>query len=241
MLNRLSQNILSLFQGSHKAITQTSNTNENTLSLQDFTVTLQGTKLLHIPHFEIKTHQLIHIHGSNGVGKTTLLRALAGELPSTGSIAVGGGYPGSLLARQAMIYVPTDVYLPEDLKIEEYLRFMAAAWQVPEGPSLKLAEQFGLSPWLSSWPNVLSRGTRQKVALAAALGLSRPVTLLDEPFGTLDRSSRDVLLQAIQQRRLNGGTILVTTHGDELIPLKPTILELYEGGIAETRSTDSCR
>ncbi|THF71207.1 hypothetical protein E7T06_03790 [Deinococcus sp. Arct2-2] len=66
--------------------------------------------------------------------------------------------------------------------------------------------------------------------MAAAFGLALPITLLDEPFGTLDRTSRAVLLGAIKNRRDAGGLVLSTAHGDELAELQPTVLELGEGG-----------
>lgn len=208
------------------------------IQFQDCAVTLQGVTLLRIPTLCIGPQQLVHVQGPNGAGKTTFLRALAGEVPVTGTLTVGGARPGSLAARQALIHVPTDAALPEDLQVHEYLRFMAAAWRVPERPVLELAEGLGLTPWLHAWPGVLSRGTRQKVALAAALGLARPVTLLDEPFGTLDRAARQVLREAIRARRQSGGTVVCTTHGDELTALQPTVL-LVDGGVVEAGPLDA--
>ncbi|WP_064013452.1 ABC transporter ATP-binding protein [Deinococcus puniceus] len=198
--------------------------------MSDCAIVVQQIQLLHGLNLKLSGSQIVHLQGANGAGKTTFLRALVGELPINGEGTVGGGVPGSVQARQACIYVPTDVYLPEDLQVHEYLRFMAAAWQVPTEPLLDLAAEFGLTPWLKAWPSVLSRGTRQKVALAAAFGLARPITLLDEPFGTLDRASRAVLLRAIEDRRDAGGLVLSTAHGDELATLWPTVLELGDGG-----------
>ncbi len=198
--------------------------------MKDCAVNLQNVRLLQRLNLSLGGSQIVHLQGANGSGKTTFLRALVGELPITGKLTVGGGVPSSIQARQACVYVPTDVYLPEDLQVHEYLRFMAAAWEMPAEPLMNLAVQFALTPWLNAWPSVLSRGTRQKVALVAAFGLARPITLLDEPFGTLDRTSKAVLLRAIEGRRDAGGLVLATAHGDELAALRPTVLELGDGG-----------
>ncbi len=205
-------------------------TSFGSIEMKNCAIILKNSQLLHGFNLQVGGAQLVHLQGANGAGKTTFLRALVGDLPITGELTVGGGVPGSIQARQACIAVPTDVYLPEDLQVHEYLRFMAAAWQVSAEPLLDLAAQFGLAPWLKAWPSVLSRGTRQKVALAAAFGLARPITLLDEPFGTLDRASRTVLLGAIEDRRAAGGLVLSTAHGDELAALRPTVLALDERG-----------
>lgn len=185
-----------------------------------------GRPLALLPGLTLRAGEVLHLHGPNGAGKTTLLRALAGEQAGVDGARVAGGVPGSRTARAATAWVSTDAPLPDDLNAGEFLQFTAALWSRPAAPLLALAGTLGVDRWLDAWPQDLSRGTRQKVALSAALGLGLPLTLLDEPFGTLDTAARDALLRAVRERAQAGGVLIVTTHGDELAPLHPRTLTL---------------
>ena len=197
-----------------------------TLLAHDLNVSFHGRAVLLVPDFRVNPGEVWHVTGANGAGKTTLLRALSGELAHEGQVTVCGARPGTVQARRVSLLVPTEADLMPDLSVCETLQFMAAAWNRDAGPLLGLAHTFGLDPFLDAWPEELSRGTRQKVALSAALGLGLPLTLLDEPFATLDARSRTVLLDAVRERAQAGGAVIVTTHGDELSGLNVRTLEL---------------
>lgn len=200
-----------------------------TLTVRDLHLTLAGRVILTATHLTLAPGELVHLRGENGAGKTTLLRALAGELPCQGVVQLQGHAPGSRPARARTAFISTEPALLDDLTVHENLQFMAAAWNSPHIPILNLAHAFGLAPWLDAWPTELSRGTRQKVALSLALGLGLPLTLLDEPFSTLDTASRDVLRDALQARLHAGGSILLTTHGADLMGLPSRALEISQG------------
>ncbi|MFD1732520.1 ATP-binding cassette domain-containing protein [Deinococcus malanensis] len=196
------------------------------LDVQNLQISPGRRVSVQLPSLQLNTGDLLHLRGSNGAGKTTLLRALAGDQPYQGQIRIAGSRPGSVQARRHTAFVPTDPELPGDLTVREWLEFLAAAWSQPARPLLSHAQQFGLNDWLEDWPTSLSRGTRQKVALAAALGLRCGLTLLDEPFGTLDAASREALRRAIGRHVAQGGAVIVVTHGDELEGLDPRRLDL---------------
>lgn len=203
------------------------------LSAHEVRLTAAGRVAVEIDALNVQAGQLVHLRGENGAGKTTLLRAVAGEVPHEGHLRITGHPPGSLLARARTAFVPTEPSLLDDLTVAENLAFLSAAWHRPADAALDLAEAFGLAPWLDAWPISLSRGTRQKAALSLHLGLALPLTLLDEPFSTLDVASRDVLRWAIAQRVREGGTVLVTTHGDELGSAAVRLLDLVGGRLRE--------
>lgn len=206
-----------------------------TVAAQDLRIS-QGTRqILCTDTLGFSAGEVWHLIGSNGAGKTSLLRTLAGELPFQGTLTIAGRPPGTLPARRATAFIPTDAPLLDDLTVAGNLSFMAAAWSRPHGPLLALAAQLGLDDWQGDWPVTLSRGTRQKVALAAGLGLGLPLTLLDEPFATLDMASRAVLAEAIRVRASEGGTVIVTTHGAELLDVPHRRLEIVAGRL-ETRT-----
>lgn len=196
------------------------------VSVRDLQVDHHGRAVVQLPSWSVQAGELWHLQGANGAGKTSLLRALSGELACSGELLICGARPGSLEARRSALLVPTEADLLPDLSVQESLVFMAAAWERDASPLLALAQSFGLKSFLDAWPEELSRGTRQKVALAAALGLELPLTMLDEPFATLDTGSRAVLLGAIRERTAAGGTVIMTTHGQELTGLDAIGLEL---------------
>lgn len=203
------------------------------LSAHDVHLAVAGRTVVEIEALDVHPGELLHLRGENGAGKTTLLRTVAGELPHGGRLRIAGHPPGSLLARARTAFVPTDPALLDDLTVAENLTFLSAAWHRSADAALGLAEAFGLAPWLDAWPMSLSRGTRQKAALSLHLGLALPLTLLDEPFSTLDTASRDVLRQAIAGRVQEGGTVLVTTHGNELGNMAVRALDLVGGRLRE--------
>ncbi|MCP2014782.1 ABC-type multidrug transport system ATPase subunit [Deinococcus sp. HSC-46F16] len=203
------------------------------LSAHDVHLAVAGRTVVEIDTLEVHAGELVHLRGENGAGKTTLLRAVAGETPHGGRLRIAGHPPGSLAARARTAFVPTDPTLLDDLTLAENLTFLSAAWHQPPDAALDLAEAFGLAPWLDAWPMSLSRGTRQKAALSLHLGLALPLTLLDEPFSTLDVASRDVLRRAIAGRVREGGTVVITTHGDELSGMATRPLDLVGGRLRE--------
>ncbi len=157
--------------------------------------------------------------GPNGAGKTTSLRMLAGLLrPDLGCARIGGVdvhlHPER--AKQELAYVPDEPALYGKLTPLEFLEFVAALWSVPPDVARtrarELLEQLGLLDRVADRIDGLSRGMKQKVALAAALVHAPRLLMLDEPLTGLDaaaaRHIKDMLLTYVQQ----GGTVLLTTH-----------------------------
>lgn len=204
---------------------------EAQLTLRDVKVLSGQRCLLQVDSLEASGGTLLHLTGENGAGKTTLLRALVGEATYRGHIRAIGAVPGTVAAKAQTAYVPTEATLLNDLTVAENMMFMASAWQRNESEIYALAEEFGLRTWWDAWPAELSRGTRQKVGLSIGLGLGLPLTLLDEPFGTLDSASRNVLLRMLEARVATGGLVLVTTHGNELAGTARRVIHIHNGAL----------
>ncbi|MEZ5967238.1 MAG: ABC transporter ATP-binding protein [Planctomycetota bacterium] len=157
--------------------------------------------------------------GPNGAGKTTSLRMLAGLLrPDSGHALIEGidVHLEPERAKQLLAYVPDEPSLYGKLTPVEFLDFVAALWSVPnevaKARATTLLEQLALADRAGDRIETLSRGMKQKVALAAAMLHAPRLLMLDEPLTGLDaaaaRGIKDMLLRYVA----NGGTVLLTTH-----------------------------
>jgi len=148
--------------------------------------------------------------GASGVGKTTLLRLLAGlELIATGAIEASDGRP---LAGRIAYMAQQDLLLPwlnvlDNLCLGARLR----GEPYPTLEAQELLQQLGLEGFAERLPSTLSGGQRQRVALARTLLEACPLVLMDEPFVALDALSRH-RLQTLAARLLVGRTVLLVTH-----------------------------
>ncbi|MGN6136067.1 MAG: ABC transporter ATP-binding protein [Aureliella sp.] len=155
--------------------------------------------------------------GPNGAGKTTTMRALCGIIrPTSGRLLVSGFDVARepIAVKQRIAYVPDDPPLFESLTVEEHLRFIASAYSVPNfaEEAEALLEQMELTVKRSALASELSRGMRQKVAIACAYLHKPEVLLLDEPLTGLDPVAIRMLKQTLVQRAAAGATVLVSSH-----------------------------
>ncbi len=156
--------------------------------------------------------------GPNGSGKTTFIRMLAGYLsPSAGRLLVAGHdvVRDGLAAKRKIGYVPESVPLYSHMRVGEFLRFMARLRQVPvaavEAAVRRAAELLALGDVLRKPIRALSRGYRQRTALAQALVHDPEILILDEPTNGLD--PRQIMETRALIRSLAGRhTILMSSH-----------------------------
>lgn len=167
--------------------------------------------------FSVQTGEILGLVGPNGAGKTTTLRALAGILePSGGRIAVAGFdvVRQPLEAKRRLAIVSDDPSLFHSLTVWEHLELTAELYQVErwrERASELLAE-LELEERRKTLADALSRGMRQKVAVASALLHDPQVLLLDEPLTGLDPRGIRTLYRALEQRAAAGAAVIVSTH-----------------------------
>jgi ABC-type multidrug transport system ATPase subunit len=134
--------------------------------------------------------------GDEGSGKTSLLRLLAGNLPPTAGFVrlLNGPSPVSLPMPAAVFW--TDLRMPLNDMDTPGQCWAALRTQLPgwsEATQCDLVEALHLTPHLDKRLNMLSTGSRRKVGLVAALASGATVTLLDQPFVSLDQASIEVL------------------------------------------------
>ena len=166
--------------------------------------------------FEAGRGQVVALLGPNGGGKTTLLRALLGELPAVA---------GESELRGPAAYVPQTEHARLDFPVTArdvalmgaYGR--TAPWRRVSRRDRERAahalERLGLADRATVLFGELSRGQRQRALLARALVQEAPVLLLDEPFAGVDPASAERIEAVLAQERAAGRTLLVSTHDSE--------------------------
>jgi ABC-2 type transport system ATP-binding protein len=157
--------------------------------------------------------------GPNGAGKTTTLRMVTGLLrPDAGSIKIFGidALADPIGARRIMAWVSDEPMIYEKLTPLEYLDFVAGLWgvdgTVAAARAHDLLRLLGLTQNAEERCERLSKGMRQKVALAGALIHEPKLIILDEPFTGLDAGSSRVVKEVLRQRVQDGCSVIMTTH-----------------------------
>lgn len=155
--------------------------------------------------------------GPNGAGKTTTIRTLCGIIrPTSGKLVVDGFdvVDQTLEVKKRVAYVPDDPPLFETLTVWEHLQFIASAYGVRDFESVAepLLEQLQLTAKRSALASELSRGMRQKVAIACAYLHSPEVLFFDEPLTGLDPAAIRLLKRTMTEKAEQGATVLVSSH-----------------------------
>lgn len=167
--------------------------------------------------FTAEAGQILALVGPNGAGKTTTLRMICGILPATrGSVRVAGHDLASepMAAKRALALVPDDPPLFPNLTVEEHLELSAELYQVDDWRTraTTLLEELALADRRETLADELSRGMRQKVAVACALLHGPKVLLLDEPITGLDPRGIRTLFAAIRRAADEGAAVIISTH-----------------------------
>ena len=184
--------------------------------------------------FEVGRGEIVVLLGPNGAGKTTTLRMLAGLLAtSSGTVAIDGvqltrATGGALRGRIG--FLTESPALWDRLSVRENLRVYAGlhALASPDAAIDRVLELVELSDRADSRTAELSRGMRQKVALARALLHDPAILLFDEPTSSLDPEMTRRVRQLLTERRTAGCAILVSTHNlDEAERLADRVAVLH--------------
>jgi ABC-2 type transport system ATP-binding protein len=178
-----------------------------------------GHRALDDVSFALPPASVTALVGPNGAGKTTLLRNLAAlDEPMSGNIVIGG-LDVRKQARQAhrlMGYLPDHFGLYQDLSARRCLMYAAYARGLDEDAARAAAEwaarQVDLLPQLEMRAGTLSRGQRQRLALAQAIAHRPRVLLLDEPASGLDPQARAELSSLMKSLAADGMTLLISSH-----------------------------
>ena len=189
--------------------------------------------------FEVGRSEIVALLGPNGAGKTTTLRMLAGLIaPTSGAIAIDGqaltrATGGTLRNRIGFLTEAPGLW--DRLTIKENLRVYAGLYGLGDADRRidRTLELFALHDRRATLAAELSKGMRQKVALARTLLHEPAVLLLDEPTSGLDPEVTRNFRMLLEERRAAGCAILVSTHNlDEAERLADRVAVLHERLVA---------
>lgn len=182
--------------------------------------------------FHLARGQALALWGSNGAGKTTVLKCLLGLLACEGELQIDGLdlRRAGRRARALLGYVPQELAFHAAMSVVETCTFYAHLKHVPLTRIPVVLDQVGLAHQMQKRVGALSGGMKQRLALALALLADPPVLLLDEPTSNLDAATRAEFLALLVTLRQAGKALLFTSHHvAEVEQLADQVLLLRDG------------
>ena len=182
--------------------------------------------------FQIKEGKIIGIFGINGVGKSTILKSIAGVIrPDKGKILIDGEEINSNLYNKIAFVPDVDTYFPY-LTIKESFSFMNEFYKNWDNEkAYSMLKIFNLTD--DKIISNLSKGNRARVKIILGFAQNAKYILLDEPFSGIDIFKREEFIQAMIQYISPQQSVIITTH--EIYEIKEIVEEviiLHEGEIA---------
>jgi NitT/TauT family transport system ATP-binding protein/sulfonate transport system ATP-binding protein len=178
--------------------------------------------------------EFVCVIGASGCGKSTLLRIIAGfEEPTTGGVAIDGKPVTGPGSDRGMVF--QDYALFPWMTVRQNISFGPRQRHLPRAEIDKTTDEFvkmvGLERFADRYPNQLSGGMKQRVAIARVLANNANILLMDEPFGALDALTREQLQNELLQiwKRTGVTTIFVTHSVEEAVLLADRVLVMSAG------------
>jgi iron(III) transport system ATP-binding protein len=213
------------------------------LAFEDVSQVYGATRALDRVSLAIRPGEIVALLGQSGCGKTTLLRVAAGvEEPSTGRVLLDGmevSGPKTLLApeQRGIGLMFQDYALFPHLTIADNVAFGLRGLPPREARAAarRALARVGLERNADDYPDILSGGEQQRVALARSIAPRPGVLLMDEPFSNLDRRMRDAIREeTVAILREMGATTIVVTHDpEEAMRIADRILLMRAGRILQ--------
>lgn len=192
--------------------------------------------------FTVEEGQVVGLLGTNGAGKSTALKAVAGVLRlDRGVITLDGKLPG-ITTRGMVAYLPDVDVLYSWMKLSDAIRYMKDVyWDWDDRKARHLLDYFELSA--HSLICESSKGTRAKMKLLLALSRQAKYVLLDEPFSGIDPFAKQQIAQAIvEDFTEEGQTIVITTHElPEVEAILDQVVILQEGKLLLTGNMETLK
>jgi heme exporter protein A len=170
--------------------------------------------------FALSPGELLILEGSNGSGKTSLMRAIVGMLELEEGEILWDGVPVRNNRQQfhgSLVWMAHRVGFKADLTLVENLQFEAALRPASSKDLERVLFRLGLERLTRLPIRSLSAGQQRRVSLARMLLSDAPLWLMDEPFTNLDREGRALVLELVTEHVQAGGMCIIAAHQDVVI------------------------
>lgn len=211
---------------------------EDTLQVSEISCMLDGRQILEEVSFSARSGKILAIAGPNGVGKSTLCRAITGLYRAMGTVQIDGEYLKRKKRTNHSFFVQQDsdyqLYAPTVL--EEFWIGKKETEELKEAAVRRLQE-IGMGDFENRHPASLSGGQKQRLLLALAAASGKNLLVFDEPTSGLDGYNMRLTVQLFQQLAEEGRCILLITHDMDLIAeAADCVLYMEQGKIRYLRN-----
>ena len=167
--------------------------------------------------FSVQAGEVLGLVGPNGAGKTSTLRCLAGIIPASGGKITISGHDltaDPVAAKRALAFFPDEPRLFDYLTVRQHLNFVARIYGVADHAAIAepLLEELEIADKADQLPGELSRGMKQKLAIACGLLHSPSVMFFDEPLTGLDPLGIRRMKDSILKRARAGAAVVLSSH-----------------------------
>lgn len=219
--------------------------NDNLVRLNNVTKIYGFRRVLDSISMNVHRGEFLIVVGPSGSGKTTLLGIIAGlETPDEGEIYFEGRRVSDMNVDELAEYRNKHIGLifqnynliPHLTALENVMLPMIIAGlreSKAKRKALMLLKQFGVGDKAMSYPNELSGGEQQRVAVARALANDPSLILADEPTANLDRENEEVIMEFLSRIVSEGRTVILVTHKEYLCDYASRVYRLVDGRLVE--------
>ncbi len=191
--------------------------NQNMIQVEQLTKLYGDFTAVNELSFSLQPGEVLGLVGPNGAGKTTTMRCLAGIIPPTrGTVTICGHdlAKDAIEAKRQLAFFTDEPRLFDYLTVWQHLNFIARIYNVADFEPIgrTLLEELELADKVDKLPGELSRGMKQKLAIACGLLHSPRVMYFDEPLTGLDPMGIRRMKDSILKRARDGGTIIISSH-----------------------------
>lgn len=218
--------------------------NNHSITVKNLNKTFGQLRVIQDISFKVADNEFLAIQGTSGSGKSTLLGLLAGlEKPDGGNISIKGSEIATMTEDQLALFRRRNIgfvfqafYLIPTLNVAENIAFPLFPERLNRKEILERAERtalsVGLGERLKHYPNQLSGGEQQRVAIARSIINNPKIILADEPTGNLDsENGRKIVELLCQLKKDNGLTLVLVTHDDKIAAESDRIIRIKDGRI----------